>query len=98
MKIKIMMIMALVILLAGCSSPKGKACDKMLSNKLEYMKIKAATIGPAGLVLPKVPFIGKKLEKAKESAFSLTFNARGPLAKPKMHLSPMDKFKPKGKQ
>jgi hypothetical protein len=50
------------------------------------------------LLYTKVPFIGKKLEKAKESTFSLTFSARGPLAKPEVHLSPMDKFKPKGKQ
>ena len=83
---------------------EGKTVDLLfrgdidLAEKQMDMKVKAATIGPAGLVLPKVPFIGKKLEKAKESTFSLTFSARGPLVKPEVHLSPMDKFKPKGKQ
>jgi uncharacterized protein involved in outer membrane biogenesis len=83
---------------------EGKTVDLLFTGDIDLaekqmdMKVKAATLGPVSLVLPKVPFIGKKLEKAKESTFSLTFSARGPLAKPEVHLSPMDRFKPKGKQ
>jgi hypothetical protein len=72
--------------------------DIDLAEKQIDMHIRAVPIGPVGLVLPKVPVVGKELEKAEKSAFSLMFSARGPLAKPELHLSPMDKLKPKEKQ
>ena len=82
----------------------GKTVDLLFTGDIDLaekqmdMKIKAATIGAVGLVLPKVPVVGKKLEKAREAALSLTFRARGPLGEPKLHLSPMGKLKPKGKK
>ena len=80
---------------------EGKTVDLLFTGDIDFvekqmdMKIKAATVGPVGLVLPKVPIVGKELEKARESAFSLTFSASGPLDEPKLHLSPMDSLKSK---
>ncbi len=82
----------------------GKTVDLLFTGDIDLaekqmdMKIKAATIGAVGLVLPKVPVVGKKLEKAREAALSLTFSARGPLAEPELYLSLMDKLKLKKKQ
>ena len=83
---------------------EGKTVDLRFTGDIDLpenqidMKIKAATIGPVGLVLPKVPVVGKELEKARESAFSLTFSASGPLDETKLHLSPLDRLKSKIKQ
>lgn len=83
---------------------EGKTVDLRFTGDIDLaenqmdMKIKAATIGPLGLVLPKVPVVGKELEKARESTFALTFSASGPLDEPKLHLSPLDRLKSKIKQ
>ena len=69
-----------------------------LAEKLMDMKIRATTIGPAGLVLSKIPFVGKKLEKLRKKIFSITFNAEGPLAEPELYLYPWHKHTPKENQ
>jgi uncharacterized protein YhdP len=78
---------------------EGKTVDLFFTGDIDLvkkqmdMKIKAATVGPVGLVLPKVPVVGKELEKAKRSTFSLTFSAQGPLAEPKLRPVVMGKIK-----
>ena len=78
----------------------GKTFDLLWKGDIDLageqidMHIRATPIGPVGVILPKVPVVGKELESARESALSLTFSARGPLSKPELHLSPIDKLKP----
>ena len=82
----------------------GKTFDLLWKGDIDLVKkqidmqIRAAPIGPVGLVLPKVPVVGKELEREKDYVFSLTFSARGPLSKPELHLSTVDKLKPKEKE
>jgi len=83
---------------------EGKTIDMLFTGDIDLaekqmdMKIKAATIGSVGLLLPKIPFVGKDLESARESVFSLTFSARGPLDEVKLRPLLMGKIKAKGKK
>ena len=83
----------------------GETVDLLFKGDLDFaeeqidMKIKATTpTGSIGSLLGKVPVAGKGWEKAKKSILSLSFIARGPISNPQVHLSAVDRLKPKKKK